>query len=188
MGQNRCSDILRKDYCISSNISSVTMKSILRYSVLCCVLPLGVISSSFYDRDLPPPDSSVLSRSCAQLWEEVNERIRVSPELVGAFVPDCLEDGSWSPVQCRGSMCYCVDGAGTDLGYMVPRWQIGNMNCGCALDEADYNDVGEILECTANGNYAPRQCKNSKCFCVDEFGEIDPSTRVVPVTEYDSLL
>ena len=36
------------------------------------------------------------------------------PLLIGAFIPQCEEDGSYSEVQCHGSTgyCWCVDGEG----------------------------------------------------------------------------
>ena len=39
------------------------------------------------------------------------------PGLVGAFVPQCTDDGSYEKVQCHGSSghCWCVDGEGTEL-------------------------------------------------------------------------
>lgn len=33
----------------------------------------------------------------------------------GAFVPRCRSDGSYDDVQCRGSVCYCVDRRGHEL-------------------------------------------------------------------------
>lgn len=33
----------------------------------------------------------------------------------GAFVPRCKPDGSYDDVQCRGSVCYCVDRRGHEL-------------------------------------------------------------------------
>ena len=36
------------------------------------------------------------------------------PLLIGGFIPQCEEDGSYSEVQCHGSTgyCWCVDGEG----------------------------------------------------------------------------
>ena len=33
----------------------------------------------------------------------------------GRFVPRCKLDGSFADVQCRGSVCYCVDEDGNDI-------------------------------------------------------------------------
>lgn len=38
-----------------------------------------------------------------------------STVLVGAFIPRCKPDGSYEDVQCRGSVCYCVDRRGNEL-------------------------------------------------------------------------
>ncbi len=37
--------------------------------------------------------------------------------LIGEFVPQCEEDGSYSPMQCWGSTgyCWCVDENGTEI-------------------------------------------------------------------------
>ncbi|XP_077870515.1 uncharacterized protein LOC144364068, partial [Saccoglossus kowalevskii] len=37
--------------------------------------------------------------------------------MLGSFVPDCLTDGSYNPVQCHGSTgyCWCVDQAGMEI-------------------------------------------------------------------------
>ena len=48
--------------------------------------------------------------------------------IVGAFVPQCEEDGSYSKVQCHGSTgyCWCVDELGTKLEETIQR---GRPNC-----------------------------------------------------------
>jgi hypothetical protein len=43
--------------------------------------------------------------------------------LVGAFIPECEEDGSYSEVQCYGSTgsCWCVDSEGNELAETKVR-------------------------------------------------------------------
>lgn len=41
-----------------------------------------------------------------------------APPRIGVYVPQCLDDGRWSPVQCWGSVgtCWCVDEQGAKTG------------------------------------------------------------------------
>ena len=41
-----------------------------------------------------------------------------APPRIGVYVPQCLDDGRWSPVQCWGSVgtCWCVDDQGAKTG------------------------------------------------------------------------
>ena len=52
-------------------------------------------------------------------------------ELLGRYVPQCKEDGSFEEVQCRGLMCFCVD---PDNGRAVKETNIntlfGEPRCG----------------------------------------------------------
>ena len=59
---------------------------------------------------------------CQQEFDAIPEGI------VGAFVPQCEEDGSYSKVQCHGSTgyCWCVDELGNKLEETVQR---GPPNC-----------------------------------------------------------
>jgi len=39
----------------------------------------------------------------------------------GAFIPQCTPDGGYDQVQCRGSVCYCVDKRGNEIqGTKLP--------------------------------------------------------------------
>lgn len=50
--------------------------------------------------------------------------------LVGAFVPQCNDDGTWKHTQCHGSTgyCMCVDDEGNQVGDMFQPW-IENKVC-----------------------------------------------------------
>ena len=50
--------------------------------------------------------------------------------LVGGFIPQCNDDGTWKPMQCHGSTgyCMCVDDEGNQLGKMFQPW-IENKVC-----------------------------------------------------------
>ena len=51
--------------------------------------------------------------------------------MIGEFIPQCEDDGSYSPMQCWGSTgyCWCVDIDGIEIpGTAMPSWQ-GEPNC-----------------------------------------------------------
>ena len=56
----------------------------------------------------------VSETQCQRLVREAEES---TVPLVGAFIPECLEDGSFAPRQCHGSInsCWCVDEAGQEI-------------------------------------------------------------------------
>ncbi|KAK6181544.1 hypothetical protein SNE40_009375 [Patella caerulea] len=74
--------------------------------------------------------------------------------LIGAQTFKCKPDGSFAPVQCQGSVCYCVDDEGTQLpGYSQTIDQTASMNCRCARDEKNYSKtglLGKMFNCQDN--------------------------------------
>ena len=56
--------------------------------------------------------------------------------LIGEFVPQCEDDGSFASTQCWGSTgyCWCVDEYGVEIsGTSIPSWQ-GMPDCGSTID------------------------------------------------------
>ena len=56
--------------------------------------------------------------------------------LIGEFVPECEDDGSFASTQCWGSTgyCWCVDEYGVEIsGTSIPSWQ-GMPDCGSTID------------------------------------------------------
>ena len=47
-----------------------------------------------------------------------------SPGLVGAYSPQCNEDGSWKRLQCHGSIgyCWCVNNEGEKVKEPFRPW------------------------------------------------------------------
>ncbi|KAK6181538.1 hypothetical protein SNE40_009371 [Patella caerulea] len=110
--------------------------------------------------------------------------------LIGAQTFKCKPDGSFAPVRCQGSVCYCVDDEGTQLpGYSQTIGQTASMDCRCARDEKNYSKtglLGKMFNCQDNGNYSPYKCVGSVCFCTDENGLIKGS-KMVNIGELSSL-
>ena len=59
--------------------------------------------------------TNVLSLPCVPI---------TAPGLVGAYSPQCNEDGSWKPLQCHGSIgyCWCVDNEGEKMREPFRPW------------------------------------------------------------------
>ena len=69
--------------------------------------------------------------------------------LIGEFIPQCEDDGSYSPIQCWGSTgyCWCVDENGVEItGTSIPAWQ-GNPDCNQenTLCDSIYVDIVEVV-------------------------------------------
>ncbi|KAM6893502.1 nidogen-2 [Xenentodon cancila] len=130
-----------------------------------------------------------------------------SPEgfpLVGAYVPQCDENGAYTPQQCHGSTgyCWCVDSRGqerpgtrTDPGspsvdcHRADEPQRPKTHCEHHRDRVHTSSpdglpvAGAFVpQCDGNGQYVPRQCHGSTgyCWCVDSRGEERPGTRTGP--------
>ncbi|XP_028399649.1 neurogenic locus notch homolog protein 2-like isoform X2 [Dendronephthya gigantea] len=106
------------------------------------------------------------------------------PPLLGAFTPQCEEDGSYSKMQCHGSTgyCWCVDVDGSKLEGTETR---SRPNCTeeakpkskCEKERDDVLNgpplVGAFTpQCEEDGSYSKMQCHGSTgyCWCVDADG------------------
>ncbi|OWF41430.1 equistatin-like [Mizuhopecten yessoensis] len=93
---------------------------------------------------------------------------------VGTVKPRCLEDGTYAPRQCRGSVCRCVSAQGTRITEDFSIGLAYQSDCSCARDEHDYSllqIMGKMFFCTPIGSYHPIQCTGSVCYCVDKKGQ-----------------
>ncbi|XP_050922080.1 LOW QUALITY PROTEIN: nidogen-2 [Lates calcarifer] len=132
-----------------------------------------------------------------------------SPEgypLLGAYVPQCDDNGQYVPQQCHSSTgyCWCVDSRGQERrGTRTPP---GTPSVDCDRpDEPErpktyceqhrdsvqttsaegYPIPGVFVpQCDANGQYTPQQCHGSSghCWCVDSRGQERAGTRTPPGT------
>ncbi|XP_035984365.1 nidogen-2 isoform X2 [Fundulus heteroclitus] len=123
--------------------------------------------------------------------------------LVGAYVPQCDENGQYVPQQCHGSTghCWCVDSrgqerAGTRSPPGTPRVDCSRADeperpkthCEHHRHSVQTSSDGNpppgayVPECDENGQYLPQQCHGSTghCWCVDNRGEERAGTRSPP--------
>ncbi|XP_048455802.1 uncharacterized protein nid2a isoform X1 [Rhincodon typus] len=143
---------------------------------------------------------------CEQYRERLQAELslRGSQPLIGAYIPECDEEGNFRPLQCHGSTghCWCVDERGQEIpGTRTPPGagqpqcgqpeRIGHPKTVCEQYrerlQAELNlrglQVGvHIPECDEEGNFRPLQCHSSTghCWCVDERGQEIPGTRTPP--------
>ncbi|XP_049425858.1 nidogen-2 isoform X11 [Epinephelus fuscoguttatus] len=130
-----------------------------------------------------------------------------SPEgypILGAHVPQCDENGQYTPLQCHGSTghCWCVDSTGQERPgtRTLPGTQRKDCDkpdeperpkthCEHRRDRAQttspegYPRVGAYVpQCDDDGQYLPRQCHGSTghCWCVDSNGQERTGTRTPP--------
>ncbi|CAG5933645.1 unnamed protein product [Menidia menidia] len=122
--------------------------------------------------------------------------------VVGAYVPQCHEEGHYLPKQCHGSTgyCWCVGRDGKEIpGTKTPP---GKPSVDCdKLDELKghckrHRDTasgdqdgatqvgGYVPQCDENDEYTPKQCHASTghCWCVDRRGRERPGTKIPPGT------
>uniref|UniRef100_A0A7N6FEM8 Nidogen 2a (osteonidogen) n=1 Tax=Anabas testudineus TaxID=64144 RepID=A0A7N6FEM8_ANATE len=125
-----------------------------------------------------------------------------SPEgypIVGAYVPQCDDDGQYTPQQCHGSTghCWCVDSRGQEReGTRTPpgtpsvdfhvaptqrpesvceRWRASLIeHYGGKPEPNQY-----VPQCEPDGQFSPVQCfgETTYCWCVDQDGREVPGTR-----------
>jgi len=117
-----------------------------------------------------------------------------SPALLGAYIPQCQEDGSYSPKQCRGSTgeCWCVNENGDEVeGTRQGPTATTELTCEvvhltpCQIEAAlpRIALLGVYIpECQEDGSYSPKQCRGStgECWCVDQNGVEIQGTRQGP--------
>ncbi|XP_056123219.1 nidogen-2 isoform X2 [Rhinichthys klamathensis goyatoka] len=122
--------------------------------------------------------------------------------LLGAFVPECDEEGQYRSQQCHGSTghCWCVDSrgqerAGTRTPPGTPRMNCDEpgrpkTQCEQHRDSLQSGNGGVPLvggfipQCDDEGQYRSQQCHGSTghCWCVDSRGQERAGTRTPPET------
>ncbi|KAM7375351.1 hypothetical protein PAMA_014447 [Pampus argenteus] len=133
-----------------------------------------------------------------------------SPEghpIVGAYAPQCDDNGQYIQLQCHGSTghCWCVDSRGQERAGT--RTAPGTTPTDC--DKPDkpvrpkthcehHRDSVQttspeghpipgafVPQCDSDGQYTSQQCHGSSghCWCVDSHGQERPGTRTPPGTQ-----
>ncbi|XP_042597852.1 nidogen-2 isoform X2 [Cyprinus carpio] len=139
---------------------------------------------------------------CEQHRDSLRSRDGDVP-LIGAFIPQCDEEGQYRPQQCHGSTghCWCVDSRGQErAGTRTPpgaptincdepvRPERPKTHCEQHRDSLHRGDGGVPLigafipQCDEEGQYRPQQCHGSTghCWCVDSRGQERAGTRTPP--------
>jgi hypothetical protein len=70
---------------------------------------------------------------------ELDQEEKQRQLLVGAYIPQCEEDGSYSRIQCHGSTgyCWCSDGDGNKMVETEVRYERPN----CSEGEIPYRNT-----------------------------------------------
>ncbi|KAF4102024.1 hypothetical protein G5714_016824 [Onychostoma macrolepis] len=139
---------------------------------------------------------------CEQHRDSVRSRDGDAP-LIGAFIPQCDEEGQYRPQQCHGSTghCWCVDSRGqeragtrTPPGAPIincdepvrpvrPKTQCEQHRDSVRSRDGDAPLIGAFIpQCDEEGQYRPQQCHGSTghCWCVDSRGQERAGTRTPP--------
>ncbi|XP_047677663.1 nidogen-2 isoform X3 [Tachysurus fulvidraco] len=136
---------------------------------------------------------------CEQHRDSIHGRGDGLP-LVGAFVPQCDEEGRYKSEQCHGSTghCWCVDSTGRERAGTRTPPGTPNVDCDAPArpktlceqhrDRAQSQAHGSpgvgafIPQCDQEGHYMPLQCHGSTghCWCVDSRGQERSGTRTPP--------
>ena len=72
------------------------------------------------------------------------EEVANATGSLGEFIPQCEEDGSYSPIQCWASTgyCWCVDSNGIEIpGTAIAVWE-GYPNCNQQIDSLNVLFIG----------------------------------------------
>ncbi|KAF9413128.1 hypothetical protein HW555_008570 [Spodoptera exigua] len=121
--------------------------------------------------------------SCKQSTEDDPQTQGCDPN-----VSNCLPDGRYAPVQCKGDRftgrCFCSDPKGRRIFGQMWRDQAQNMTCACSRRRAELEAEGKVvtLHCSANGDYEQLQCNSGMCWCAQAR---DGQPIVTPVHEED---
>ncbi|XP_052436985.1 nidogen-2 isoform X4 [Carassius gibelio] len=136
---------------------------------------------------------------CEQHRDSLRSRDGDVP-LIGAFIPQCDEEGQYRSQQCHGSTghCWCVDSRGqeragtrTPTGAPAincdepvrPKTQCEQHRDSLRSRDGDVPLTGAFIpQCDEEGQYRSQQCHGSTghCWCVDSRGQERAGTRTPP--------
>ncbi|XP_052436987.1 nidogen-2 isoform X6 [Carassius gibelio] len=136
---------------------------------------------------------------CEQHRDSLRSRDGDVP-LIGAFIPQCDEEGQYRSQQCHGSTghCWCVDSRGQErAGTRTPpgapaincdeterpKTQCEQHRDSLRSRDGDVPLIGAFIpQCDEEGQYRSQQCHGSTghCWCVDSRGQERAGTRTPP--------
>uniref|UniRef100_A0A3P9NKU8 Nidogen 2 n=1 Tax=Poecilia reticulata TaxID=8081 RepID=A0A3P9NKU8_POERE len=154
----------------------------------------------------PPTDCDKPERPRTQCDHHRDSVQTTGPDglpLLGAYVPQCDENGLYVPQQCHGSTgyCWCVDDRGQELPETRTAPGASRVDCSrteeperpkthCEhhRDSVQTSSDGfpppgaYVPQCDENGLYLPQQCHASTghCWCVNSSGQERAGTRTGP--------
>ncbi|XP_052436995.1 nidogen-2 isoform X13 [Carassius gibelio] len=136
---------------------------------------------------------------CEQHRDSLRSRDGDVP-LIGAFIPQCDEEGQYRSQQCHGSTghCWCVDSRGQERAGtrtppgapaincdepVRPKTQCEQHRDSLRSRDGDVPLTGAFIpQCDEEGQYRSQQCHGSTghCWCVDSRGQERAGTRTPP--------
>uniref|UniRef100_A0A4W4FAB7 Thyroglobulin type-1 domain-containing protein n=1 Tax=Electrophorus electricus TaxID=8005 RepID=A0A4W4FAB7_ELEEL len=119
--------------------------------------------------------------------------------MIGAFIPQCDEEGHYRPLQCHPSTGYCwcvnstgqkIEGTNTPPGTKTPNCEAPDHPKTKCEQERDNVTVKHMIgafipQCDEEGHYRPLQCHPSTgyCWCVNSTGQKIEGTNTPPGTK-----
>ncbi|XP_040204690.1 thyroglobulin-like isoform X2 [Rana temporaria] len=202
--QKKCNDLVG-----SCNVPKINLVCVLRSSTEACMTAIkdGQADAMFLDSGdvnkasmdpynlksiiAEPSSSHTDLTTCLKQRQEA-----LAKKIIGLYIPQCDEKGSYQPQQCHTSTghCWCVSTMGAEIaGTKTPRGQT-RVTCErhdlpkCLKERqvalgGDKKVVGGFVpQCDEKGSYQPQQCHGStgNCWCVSAIGEEIAGTRTPP--------
>jgi len=136
---------------------------------------------------------SVSSATCdmARMSSCQRQALSSAKGLLGQYIPQCEDDGSYSPLQCHSSTrsCWCVDVNGVEIAgtrdFSSARHACELTRLSKCQQESNTakltKKIGTFIpSCELNGSYSSKQCHAStgQCWCVNSNGEELVGTRI----------
>ena len=89
--------------------------------------------------------------------------------MTGCYIPQCLQDCSWEPMQCWASTgyCWCVDDNGVEIeGTSTPSWQ-GFPDCSISNCDEGYIEINDLCFHEGDLNVIQKMIDNSYASNID---------------------
>ncbi|KAK6960131.1 syndecan [Biomphalaria glabrata] len=125
--------------------------------------------------------TTVNATTTSRPMSECEKASQTTKMVIGRYIPRCLPNGVYAPLQCQGepkmSSCFCSDIAGKEIpGTMMdppnyPDCEKGENLNPCVFQLVSYHRhhlVGSYYpKCSQDGQFEKVQCHENLCFCVD---------------------